>query len=756
MWCLDFYLGRTNEIQHDCTRLQHQEEGLAESIEREISKILKRNRSGNVQFCYTHFHDYRIDLSIPKSILSLFQNCNFAGMTTPNSDNQAGKEQAPSAYLVLRDGTAWSESYQLTPGQVTTIGRSTTNRIVIDDDLCSRTHCEIFVSDGEWMIRDDNSRNGTFLDGVQINADHTIQPEQLIEIGNTDLAMLYDLTEEVSVFAQLGDLERDTDPAIHLVFEDENEGQPEIISRRRESRFRQADHDSTADSQNAGRQVARLYRLAMEMAAQKNTQHLSEVVLNGLLTVTSADIGAVLLIPPELSNPIPGDLRVIAFKSAAEMPYQKVSLYLSETTFETQEAILARDVADDSKLATRDSLGRIHANSVICAPIRLGERIFGLIHLYSTNPDNTLDDDQLEYTLAVADQTATALVSLNEKQSLAAGLEDARAEFETLKEQISQKGQIVGDSQAVQQLREQIERIAPTDATVLIRGESGVGKELVARGIHEHSNREEHPFVTMNCAALSETLLESELFGHERGSFTGAIGRKIGKFEQADGGTIFLDEVGEMGPAIQAKFLRVLEGHPFERVGGSERIDVNVRVVAATNRDLETAVNENTFRKDLYYRLHVVQIEVPPLRSRMEDIPLLSNYFLARIASPSGQEMKTLSDDAVRTLMKYQWPGNIRELQNTVERTVILSRNQLIQADDIQLSALDAPKEVLPVTQVEPTNPEASLEEIEQQHILSVLEETGWNKSKSAQILGIERSTLDRKLKKYNVTRPSK
>lgn len=677
-------------------------------------------------------------------------------MPKSNSHSGSPKAETPIAYLVLREGTSWSESYQLTPGQVTTIGRSTTNRIVLADDLCSRTHCEILASDGHWMIRDLDSRNGTFLDGVQISGDHEIQPEQLIEIGNTDLALIYDLKDDVGVFAQLGDLERDTDPAIHLVFEEENEGQPEIISRRRESRFRKVDQDSTNESQNASRQVARLYRLAMEMAAQQNTQRLSEVVLKGLISATSADIGAILLIPPELNDPIPGDLRVIAFTSQAEMPYQKVSRYLSETTFDTQEAILARDVADDSKLATRDSLGRIHANSVICAPIRQNDRIFGLVHLYSTNPDNTLDDDQLEYTLAVADQMATALVSLNEKVSLAAGLEDARHEFETLKEQISQQGQIVGDSQQVEVLREQIKRIAPTDATVLIRGESGVGKELVARGIHENSNRQGEPFITMNCAALSETLLESELFGHERGSFTGAIGRKIGKFEQADSGTLFLDEVGEMGPAIQAKFLRVLEGHPFERVGGSERIEVNVRVVAATNRDLETAVNENTFRKDLYFRLHVVQIDVPSLRERLEDIPLLANYFLSRAASRTGQELKTLSDDAVRTLMKYHWPGNIRELQNTVERTVILTREQTIQADDIQLSALDLPKELLEVPAKTETNPEQSLEEIEQQHILSVLEETGWNKSKASQILGIERSTLDRKLKKYNVSRPDK
>jgi Nif-specific regulatory protein len=678
-------------------------------------------------------------------------------MSEVTDNNQDLRDQERrTAYLVIRNGSGWSESYELIPGQVTTIGRSTTNRIVLTDDLCSRAHCEVFQSNGQWMIRDLDSRNGTYIDGQQISGDHELQPDRLIEIGNSDLALLYELRDEVPLFAQLGDLERDTDPALNLVFEERDEDQPEIVSRKRESRYRKIDQDSSSENHSSGKQVARLYRLAMEMGGQQNAKQLSEVVLNGLLSATVADIGAILLIPPELSEPVPSDLRVISFKSEGELPYQKVSRYLSESTFETKEAILARDVADDSKLATRDSLGRIHANSVICAPIRQADRIYGLIHLYSTNPDNSLDEDELEYTLAVADQTATALASLHEKESLAAGLEDVRHEYETLKEQISRTGQIVGDSQSVLELREQIERIAPTDATVLIRGESGVGKELVARAIHERSNRRSQPFITMNCAALSETLLESELFGHEKGSFTGAIGRKIGKFEQANGGTLFLDEVGEMGPAIQAKFLRVLEGHPFERVGGSDRIEVDVRVVAATNRDLESAVKENTFRKDLYFRLHVVQIEVPPLRERLEDIPLLANYFLARVSSRSGQNAKTLSDDAIRALMEYHWPGNIRELQNTVERTVILSQGDQIQADDIRLSALELPKAIAQTEQPVRTDPEQSLEEIEQQHILTVLEETGWNKSKAAQILGIERSTLDRKLKKYNVSRPTK
>ncbi|MEX1232797.1 MAG: sigma-54 dependent transcriptional regulator, partial [Planctomycetaceae bacterium] len=315
---------------------------------------------------------------------------------------------------------------------------------------------------------------------------------------------------------------------------------------------------------------------------------------------------------------------------------------------------------------------------------------------------------------------------------------------------LEQETELVGDSPEINQLKQNIFRVAPTDAMVLIRGESGVGKELVARAMHFASNRQKGLFVCMNCAALSESLLESELFGHEKGSFTGATGRKIGKFEQADKGTLFLDEVGEMSLAIQAKFLRVLEGHPFERVGGSTPIKVDVRVVAATNRDLEQAVEEGKFRKDLYFRLHVVEIAVPPLREHKTDIPRLVRYFVERFAKKSGQVIRGISDKAMEMLSAYDWPGNIRELQNAVERAVVLCSSDIIQVSDIHLSTLGSSD---PASVPGVASPggyrEAPLDVIEQEHILTTLQLTNGNKTRAAQILGIERSTLDRKLKRY-------
>jgi Nif-specific regulatory protein len=260
----------------------------------------------------------------------------------------------------------------------------------------------------------------------------------------------------------------------------------------------------------------------------------------------------------------------------------------------------------------------------------------------------------------------------------------------------------------------------------------------------------------MNCAALSESLLESELFGHEKGAFTGATARKIGKFEQADGGTLFLDEVGEMSPAIQAKFLRVLEGHPFERVGGGSSVMVDVRVVAATNRDLEQSVKEGTFRKDLYFRLQVVEIFVEPLRERKGDIPVLARYFLNRISQKIGRQPPQLSTGALSALTNYDWPGNVRELQNTIERAVILNGAETLEARDIELSALGRLEQSEREDDSAATFRPASLEVVEQQHILATLESTNWNKSQAAQLLGIERSTLDRKLKRYEADRKNR
>jgi Nif-specific regulatory protein len=356
--------------------------------------------------------------------------------------------------------------------------------------------------------------------------------------------------------------------------------------------------------------------------------------------------------------------------------------------------------------------------------------------------------------LAVADNVAIALKNIAKQQDLAENLSQTQIEVQQLRKQLGAESDIVGTSPMLVNVQQQIIRAAPSRATVLIRGESGVGKELVARAVHYASPRSKGPFVCLNCAALSETLLESELFGHEKGSFTGATERKIGKFEAADRGTLMLDEIGEMSQAIQAKFLRALEGHPFERLGGNMPIKVDVRVIAATNRDLEKAVADGSFRRDLYFRLHVLEIVVPPLRRRPEDIEQLAMYFLDRYNQETGRKIRGYTPQALTCLREYRWPGNVRELKNVVERAVVLARGDYIEREDLSLSNLATLSDPGEMYAAKPSYQPLTLDEMESRHIQATLNATGWNKSKASAILGVERSTLDRKLKRYDINPP--
>jgi transcriptional regulator with PAS, ATPase and Fis domain len=297
-----------------------------------------------------------------------------------------------------------------------------------------------------------------------------------------------------------------------------------------------------------------------------------------------------------------------------------------------------------------------------------------------------------------------------------------------------------------------IEAVADTKATVLITGESGTGKSLIARAIHRRSSRRDKPFVEVACGALPETLLESELFGHVAGAFTGATGDKIGKFKQADGGTIFLDEIGTASPALQVKLLRVLQDYQFEPVGSTETITVDVRVILATNEDLQKAVQEGRFRRDLYYRINVINIELPPLRERVSDIPLLAEHFLKRICEEMGKPLKSLSDEAMAALQAYRWPGNVRELQNVLERAVLLGRKPVITLEDLPPDVAAALTPGLSTPEKAPLK--QALQLPERQIILQMLEMHNWNRQATAKALGINRTTLYKKMKRLGIEEP--
>jgi DNA-binding NtrC family response regulator len=304
---------------------------------------------------------------------------------------------------------------------------------------------------------------------------------------------------------------------------------------------------------------------------------------------------------------------------------------------------------------------------------------------------------------------------------------------------------LVGRSPAMREVFKTIGQVSSTPATVLVTGESGTGKELVARAIHEVSAQRQQPFVAINCAAISGGLLESELFGHARGSFTGAITDRPGRLEAAGGGTLLLDEIGELTTDLQAKLLRVLQERTFERVGESHSRKFEARVIAATHRELRSEVQSGRFREDLYYRLRVVEIHLPPLRDRMDDLPLLVERLLARVEREVGKQVRVIAPEAVDVLERHRWPGNIRELYNVLQRAVVLARGDVITPDLVALAGLDVGSDA------KPSDPRRSLADMEREHIAGVLEQTGWQKKRASEILGISRPTLDRKIKAYQL-----
>ncbi len=639
-----------------------------------------------------------------------------------------------SAYLVICREDGFGDVFPLTAGERYTLGRANTNHIVLKDEVCSREHAEVYFADGRWRLRDLNSLNGTRVNEDRLDSEWELSPRDEIKLGRTCLVFVDDIE-------QLPDMPFVPAPP---------ESSVTIKKRLRQTRFltpvpptnngATVAEEPPETRRGLTRDLALLYRMALDMGSANTYGELVRIVLAGLLEAVHADSGAILTMKEG------GNLELTEHqhRDPDEHGYLRVSHFLSNEVLTSREAILAEDVDQHPALNQRDSIQQVGAHSLICAPILHQDQILGLIHLYCLSPTRALDTDDLEFVLAVARQLGVAAHNVLRQDTLT-------AENKVLRDQLRVETELVGHSPVLNKVQTQIGMVARTNATVLVRGESGVGKELVARGIHYSSHRKEGPFVCLNCAALPESLLESELFGHEKGAFTGATEKKIGKFEAAHHGTLFLDEIGEMNPSSQAKLLRVLEGHPFERIGGHTPIRVDVRVVAATNQPLEKALQEGTFRRDLFFRLQVVEITVPPLRERRSDIRVLAEHFLKRFIRETGRKIHGFTAAAMKKLEEYNWPGNVRELRNVVERAVALGMGPMLDASDIWLSSveLDDSAERLNHVPFEPM----SLEEMEKRQILSTLQHTDWNKSQAAAILHIERSTLDRKIKLFDLKR---
>ncbi|HEX8872911.1 MAG TPA: sigma 54-interacting transcriptional regulator, partial [Candidatus Acidoferrum sp.] len=406
--------------------------------------------------------------------------------------------------------------------------------------------------------------------------------------------------------------------------------------------------------------------------------------------------------------------------------------------------LIVTDCARDQVARNTDAAAESRSGSLLCAPMIAGERVLGVIYLASAKPTVQFDHDHLRVLQAVAHIAALALNNLNQWEKL-------KQENLALRAEITLKHDMVGNGPRMHEVFEFIRKVAPTESTVLIQGESGTGKELVARAIHLNSPRADRPFVAINCAAIAESLLESELFGHEKGSFTGAVSQKKGKMESADGGTLFLDEISELAPGLQAKLLRVLQEREFERVGGTKPIALDIRLIAATNQDLTRAVDSGAFRKDLFYRLNVVSVTTPPLRERREDIPELAKYFLSKARNRSRTGEKSISPEALACLTNYEWPGNVRELENAVERAAVLGATDVINAEDLPDAIVDAGGQA-----GDSAKYYRSLRDFKRQMIQQALQHAGGSYLEAAKALGLHPNSLLRLMRNLNIRSASK
>jgi len=668
------------------------------------------------------------------------------------------------AYLILRNGGRWSDVFRLVPTQPLVIGRSSKNAIVIADDRSSRRHAEIFCENGVWQVRDLGSRNGTLVDGQPIQSVHSLQSGQTVQVAGVSMSFVDSLgsvfPSEPAAIGPLSDAQSEILGSPHSFSQTQEIDSPPTII---ESKIPQA----------------WMANLAYTLAQQLTWEHACEVVLEGLLRELKIQAGGIMLVQSAVAtnsldtNSLATNANTrLAIVCARERPgkaYRRVGESLAQHVLKSRQAVLARNIQNDPIFGNQSEVDQasqaISTQTVLCAPIALGETdgqpIWGLLHLYAREDEANPKADVLEIATLATQLLTVAFQQFSRQKQIELKLAVTQKRVVALQSQLHDQNAdttMIGTSPAIVLLKNQLARVAPTQATVLLRGESGVGKELAAREIHRQSNRNEGPFVAINCGALSPQLLESELFGHEKGAFTGATDRRPGKFELADRGTIFLDEVGEMTSEIQVKFLRALENRSFERVGGTKPITVDVRVIAATNRDLEEAIREKSFRSDLYFRLRVVEIVLPSLQQRREDILPLAEYFLATFRYRSASGPAGFSEETCRVMQAYAWPGNIRELRNAVERAHVLSNHSLAEPEDLALSYIHLSEQEkhsldgLPSrtdTLDEQNYQEKGLEELEREHIMATLRFTEGQKSRAAAILGIERSTLDRKLKKY-------
>gem|GEM_PF-11862 len=608
--------------------------------------------------------------------------------------------------------------FQLTEAPVL-IGRETAANLCIADPSVSRRHSQVEKEGGQFVIADLESLNGTFINDVPVKRRPLAHGDR-VRIGDSQfLFLLHD--GEASPASKSSEVQ----------FEDRQLSGSTIQVKFNDAIYLMA------------RDLSALMKVSTTVNAIRGLEELQKTLLELLFEVVPAERGAILL---SHGNGLE-DAAVFGLDRARGPDEAiKVSRAIAQQVLREKTALLISDAPVVSDAPAKqgfgsDSLNQSRPSSLMCVPLIMLERPQGVIYLDTNAPDVHFDQDHLQLVSAIAAISAVAIEN-------ARHIEWLQSENERLLADVNIEHNMVGESPSMKQVYQFISKIAPRDSTVLISGESGTGKELAARAIHQNSKRAKLPFMAVNCAALAETLLESELFGHEKGAFTGAIAMKKGRLEVAEGGTVFLDEIGELSPALQVKLLRVLQEREFERVGGTRTIKVDIRLVAATNKDLEQAIAAGTFRRDLFYRLNVVELAMPPLRQRPEDISLLANYFASKHGEKCNRKILGVSPEAQARLLSYEWPGNVRELENAIERAVVLGATDHILPEDLPEAILES--EAAATTIPAPRYHEA-VTQTKKQIILSAMDQAKGSYTEAAKLLGVHPNYLHRLIRNLNL-----
>ena len=598
------------------------------------------------------------------------------------------------------------------------LGRDPSNEISLLDGLVSRRHCVVRKEGDGFRLQDLDSRNNTFVSGVPIRDRVLVQGDE-IRVGNS-----------VFIFQGMhSDPTTGTAP-LHLDITP-TPGGPTVVLRKEDLLYLQPPRpDGLPTNAKTVRDLNVLLDFSRSLNAVRGLAAVQAKVLDTVLDIAPADRAAILLTDNGMAgiSSILGRDRRLGANETVHASQTILSRVLEENV-----AVLSNDVLSDESFREADSLMTTKVGSVLAVPLTVQDKILGVIYLDASSPGVRFDADLLQLVSALGNIAALTIENARHVEWL--GGENRR-----LHEELNIHHSMVGESKAMHEVYDFVSRVAGRDSTVLISGESGTGKELVARAVHENSPRAGKPFVAINCAAITETLLESELFGHERGAFTGAVAQKKGKLEIAEGGSVFLDEIGELAIGMQAKLLRVLQEREFERVGGTRPIKLNIRLIAATNRDLKEASRSGTFRPDLYYRLNVVSLHMPALRERREDIPLLAAFFAANYSQSVKRRVAGISPQARTCLMRYEWPGNVRELENAIERAVVLGSTELILPEDLPDSILEET-----AASGEPINAlHDGIQEAKKVLIERAIEQADGNYTEAAKLLGVHPNHLFR------------